>query len=163
MQNKLLYLIRHAKAEEHSFAKRDHDRDLVEKGKVRATEIANALSKTFRLTENTHVISSTANRAIQTAELFCNQLQYPLQNIQQEKSIYEAYYLDILRVINQTPDHIDTLLVFGHNPGLSDLTNYLTDSYIDLKTSHVAVIEVDKNIAFETLSGGTATLKEIFS
>lgn len=163
MQKKLLYLIRHAKAEEYAFAKRDHDRDIIDKGKVRASQVADDLATVFQLTENTQVISSTANRAIQTAELFCDKLHYPLQHIQQEKSIYEAYYLDILHVINKTPEHIETLLVFGHNPGLSDLTNYLTNSYIDLKTSHVAVIELERGIDFQTLSGGTATLKQVLS
>lgn len=161
MKNKLLYLIRHAKAEEYSFAKRDHDRNIVDTGRMRSLQIADNLAGIFNLTQNTLVISSTANRAIQTAELFCNKLHYPIPYIQQEKSIYEAHYLDILRVINQVPNTADTLLIFGHNPGLSDLTNYLTDSPIDLKTSHVAIIELESGLDFAALSGSTATLKGI--
>lgn len=163
MQKKKLYLIRHAKAEEYNLGKRDHDRDIVDKGKMRASQISKDLAGALRVTSYTLVISSTANRAMQTAELFCNKLNYPLSSIQQEKAIYEAFYLDILKVINKISDQVDTVLVFGHNPGLSDLTNYLTNSYIDLKTSHVAIIELETGIDFQTLSGGTATLKSILT
>lgn len=163
MQKKLLYLVRHAKAEEHSFAKRDHDRDLTDKGRSRAAQIAIDLAKELEVTANTLVVSSTANRAWQTAELFCNTLGYPQEKIQRTKTIYEAFYIDILRTINTVNPDVDILIVFGHNPGFSDLTNYLTDSYIDLKTSHVAVIELEDGIDFTTLSGSTAKLLKVLT
>lgn len=162
MQKKL-YLVRHAKAEDHSFAKHDHERDIIDKGRLRATQIAQDLAKELTLTEHAKVIASTANRAKQTAELFCDILGYPAEKIQSTKSIYEAFYLDILRSINKVGGDVDTLLVFGHNPGLSDLTNYLTDSYIDLKTSHVAVITLEEGIDFAALSGSTAKLSHILT
>lgn len=163
MQKKLLYLVRHAKAEEHTFAKPDHDRDIIEKGRSRAAHISTDLSKELTLRENTLVMSSTANRARQTAELFCDTLGYPKEKIEFTKSIYEAFYLDILRRINSISAAVDILVVFGHNPGLSDLTNYLTDSYVDLKTSHVAVIELEDGIDFSTLSGSTAKLLHVLT
>lgn len=163
MQKKLLYLVRHAKAEEHSFAKRDHDRNLIEKGRSRAAQIATDLANELEVTANTLVISSTANRARQTAELFCDRLGYPQEKIQLTKAIYEAFYLDILRRINAVGPEVDALVVFGHNPGFSDLTNYLTDSYIDLKTSHVAVIALEDGIDFASLSGSTAKLIKVLT
>lgn len=163
MQKKLLYLVRHAKAEDHSFAKRDHDRDLIDKGRSRAVQIATDLANELEVTTNTLAISSTANRARQTAELFCDTLGYPQEKIQLTKAIYEAFYLDILRTINAVGSDVDTLIVFGHNPGFSDLTNYLTDSFIDLKTSHVAVIELEEGMDFSTLSGSTAKLKNVLT
>lgn len=161
MKKKFLYLIRHAKAEEYAYGKHDYNRDIIDKGKERVAKIMGELTMRFQLTDGTQVISSSANRAIQTAELFCNRLNYPLDEIQLEKSIYEAYYLDILHVINKVSEEVDALLVFGHNPGLSDLTNYLCNTCIDLKTSNVAIIELEQGIDFRALSGGTATLKEV--
>lgn len=163
MQKKLLYLVRHAKAEEHSFAKREHDRNLIDKGRSRAAQIATDLANELEVTANTLVISSTANRARQTAELFCDTLGYPQEKIQLTKAIYEAFCLDILRTINAVGPEVDTLVVFGHNPGFSDLTNYLTDSYIDLKTSHVAVIALEDGIDFASLSGSTAKLIKVLT
>ncbi|NGM63268.1 phosphohistidine phosphatase [Sphingobacterium sp. SGG-5] len=163
MKTKNLYLIRHAKAEEHSFAKRDYDRNLVEKGKERAVRIATELKTKSILTPNTLVISSPANRALQTATLFCELLRYPVAQIHQEQSIYEAHFLDILAIINKVPDTVDTVILFGHNPGLSDLTNYICGTYANLNTSSVVIISLPHNFNFSDLSEGTATLKEILS
>ncbi len=163
MKRKTLYLIRHAKAEEHSFKKRDHDRNLIQQGKEKAERVAKELAGKSILTLDTIVISSTANRTIQTAILFCDTLQHPEADIQQEKSIYEAHFLDILTVINAVPDTADTVILFGHNPGLSDLTNYLCGTYVDLRPSDIAVIALPEDFSFAELSNGAATLKEILS
>lgn len=163
MNTKTLYIIRHAKAELPTWEKNDFDRNIMDKGAARAQHIANKLKDILTINNNTAVCSSTANRAIQTAHIFCNTLGFPLQHILQTESIYEAYYLDILKIINQIPGAIDTLLIFGHNPGLSDLTNYICDSYIELKTSHCAVITLEEGIDFGSLSGGTGSLNQVIT
>ncbi len=155
---KTLYLIRHAKAEEHSFSKDDFYRDLQKKGRERAERIAQKLKDSLKIDEKTLVISSSANRAIQTAELFCEVLGYPQESIQQTRDIYEAHFMDILKVINSVPDEYDTLLIFGHNPGLSNLTNYLSHSEIELATSNVSILQLEGDLTFEMLGGGTANL-----
>ncbi|MCA5006520.1 SixA phosphatase family protein [Sphingobacterium bovistauri] len=162
MSTRTLYLIRHGKAEDHSFSKRDYDRNLVDKGKVRSRLIG--LKLKHQLTHNnTLLISSSANRALQTAEIFCDLLNYHTKDIQLEKSIYEAYFLEILKAINKVPNDIDTVLIFGHNPGLSDLTNYLCDSYIDLKTSHIAKIILPEGFNFSEVSGSTCQLETVIT
>lgn len=155
---KTLYLIRHAKAEEHSFSKDDFYRDLQKKGRERAERIAQKLKDSLKIDEKTLVISSSANRAIQTAELFCEVLGYAKESIQQTRDIYEAHFMDILKVINSVTDEYDTLLIFGHNPGLSNLTNYLSHSEIELATSNVSILQLEGDLTFEMLGGGTANL-----
>ena len=155
---KTLYLIRHAKAEEHSFSKDDFYRDLQKKGRERAERIAQKLKDSLKIDEKTLVISSSANRAIQTAELFCEVLGYPQESIHQTRDIYEAHFMDILKVINSVPEENDTLLIFGHNPGLSNLTNYLSHSEIELATSNVSILQLEGDLTFEMLGGGTANL-----
>lgn len=155
---KTLYLIRHAKAEEHSFSKDDFYRDLQKKGRERAERIAQKLKDSLKIDEKTLVISSSANRAIQTAELFCEVLGYPQESIHQTRDIYEAHFMDILKVINSVPEEYDTLLIFGHNPGLSNLTNYLSHSEIQLATSNVSILQLEGDLTFEMLGGGTANL-----
>jgi phosphohistidine phosphatase len=162
MISKKIYLIRHGKAEDHSFLKRDYERNLVDKGKERAEIVAIKLNEQLQV-NNTLVISSSVNRAIQTAEIFAAHINYPLESIQLEKGIYEAYHRDILQVINQVNDDIETILVFGHNPGLSELTNYLCGVYIDLKTSHVAKIILPEGFNFSEVSGGTCHLDAVIT
>lgn len=161
MAARTLYLIRHAKAEEYSFLKTDFDRDIVTKGEERAQAIARTLSEALTVDRHTLFLSSSANRAIQTAEIFATILGYPTAEIRQDKSIYEAHHLDILQAINQVEDTVTRLLVFGHNPGLSMLTEYLTDDFVDLKTSHVAAIKIE-GLTFAELSGSTAQLEKVF-
>ncbi|WP_238387235.1 SixA phosphatase family protein [Sphingobacterium olei] len=163
METKSLYIVRHAKAEEHSFSKRDFNRDLIGKGRERAHSIATELSPLVTIDEKTLVISSPANRAIQTAEIFSTILGYPAEKIQTEINIYEAYYLDILQVINNVTEPYESVWIFGHNPGLSDLTNYLCNSDIDLLTANVAIIELEKDIDFASASGSTGNLKTILT
>ncbi|MCI0920714.1 SixA phosphatase family protein [Sphingobacterium rhinopitheci] len=160
---KKLFIIRHGKAEEHAFSQADYDRNLIEKGINRSKTIANQLKEQICIDDNTCFISSSANRAIQTANLFAEILKFPVDRIIQNKAIYEAYYQDILTVINKVPQHIDTVFVFGHNPGLSDLTNYICNSYITLKTSAVAKIHIEEGLDFTMLSGGTAYLQKVIS
>lgn len=162
MKTKTLYLIRHGKAEDHSFLKRDYERNIIAKGKERAEIVAKKLKQHLQINK-TLVISSSANRAMQTAEIFCTQIDYPIKSVQQTKEIYEAYYRDILQVINKIDNTIETLLVFGHNPGLSDLTNYLCDSFVDLKTSHVSKISLLEGFNFSDVSGSTCNLETVIT
>ena len=157
---KTLILIRHAKAEEHGFSKSDFFRDLQDKGRNRAARIALELHDLIPVDEKTLVISSTANRAIQTAEIFCQILGYPQAAIQQVENIYEAHFTEILKVINAVDDQYDKLLVFGHNPGLSNLVNYLSHSEVELATSNAAILTLEDGLNFSMLSGGTATLRQ---
>ena len=108
------------------------------------------------------LISSTANRAIQTAKLVANVFEYPSDRIQQEIEIYEAYHLDILKVINRVPNEVETVFIFGHNPGLSMLVNYLTDQHVDLKTANAAHLILNDEFNFGELPEQTATLQHVF-
>lgn len=162
MSNKKLYIIRHAKAEEPSWGKSDFDRVLIEKGKQRARQIAEKLKEEIiEINDPVVTLSSTAPRAAETAEIFCNTISYPLKNIQWHPDIYEANYLTILKLLNKIDNKQNTVVVFGHNPGLSDLIQYISGQYINLKTSHVACIELEDGINFASLSENTALLTNV--
>lgn len=161
MKTKQIYIIRHAKAEEHSFAKPDYPRRLIAKGKNKAHRIANELAQDLYEMENTRMISSTADRAYETAEIFAEVLGIEKQNIQLEKSIYEASTDTLLKIVNKAPEKIDNLVLVGHNPGLSHLCNYICDTYINLKTSEVAIIELPVGFNFAMVSSGIGILKRI--
>lgn len=161
MKTKQIYIIRHAKAEEHSFAKPDYPRRLIAKGKNKAHRIANELAQDLYEMENTRMISSTADRAYETAEIFAEVLGIEKQNIQLEKSIYEASTDTLLKIVNKAPGKIDNLVLVGHNPGLSHLCSYICETYINLKTSEVAIIELPVGFNFAMVSSGIGILKRI--
>ena len=162
MKEKSVFLIRHAKAEEGLDGKLDYYRALKEKGIEKACEIAFEIKDKITLNEETMLISSSAKRALQTAEIFCNVWGYPAHKIIKKDNIYEATFTEILKEINKVPNHIDTIILFGHNPGLSSLTNYICNTYINLSTASAAEILLEKNFNFAELSENTAYLKHIF-
>jgi len=160
---KQLFIIRHAKAELHSLCKKDFDRDLVDKGINRAQQIAEKLNRHITIDDKTLIISSPANRAKQTAVIFAEILNHPVDLIQYEPSIYEASTKDLVKVVNNIPSHIDKVLLFGHNPSLSDFIYYCSDQNINLKTSACAQLILVDELDFSHLSKGTATLASLLS
>lgn len=161
MQTKSLYIIRHAKAENPGFSKKDFDRDLLPKGVKRATHIAQKLKELLPpIDEKTLVISSTANRATETTKIFCEILGYPEIRIEWEPNMYEAHYLFLIKRINDISTKYDRVLLVGHNPGLSNLVEYVSDHTTYLKTAHVACLELEEGIDYSLLSANTATLKQ---
>jgi phosphohistidine phosphatase len=84
-------------------------------------------------------VCSPATRAQQTWRLAAGQLDgTPACRL--DERIYDADVDDLLAVIHALPDTARTVLLVGHNPGLSDLVHALTGDRVELKTSSVAVL-----------------------
>lgn len=164
MSIKKLYIIRHAKAETPSWGKNDFDRVLIEKGKQRASLVADQLKEAIpEINERVTVLSSTATRAAETAKICCNIIGYSEDNIKWKASIFEADYPTILRSINEINPCYDTVVVFGHNPGLSDLVRYISGQFINLKTANIACLELEEGINFAELTENTALLTKVIN
>ncbi len=89
------------------------------------------------------ILSSPARRAGETAEIFSKKLGIPPKNIQVDKELFEAEKREILRVVHQLDDSLDTVMLVGHNPAVSELLHHLvsTDVY-NLKLAACAVLEL---------------------
>ena len=141
---KRLYLIRHAKTSWSNQLLSDYDRPLSERGKRDAPKIGEVL-KTKKVKPDL-LISSTAKRALETAKILSNVLDYPIENIVEESVIYEATTQNLLNVINDIDDKNNSAMLFGHNPAFTVLANLLGDKYIDnLPTCAVAEFELNVN------------------
>jgi phosphohistidine phosphatase len=90
------------------------------------------------------VISSSAVRALATAEIITQEMGLPWDEIQIEDGLYHASEEDMLDLIRDQDDHIDGLMLFGHNPGMTYLVNDLSDLDLDnLPTCGVVVLQFD--------------------
>ncbi|SMO68181.1 SixA phosphatase family protein [Solitalea koreensis] len=138
---KTLYLIRHAKSDQ-TITGSDFDRPLNDRGFKDAPKMAERL-----LNKKVHpdlIISSPAKRALTTAKTFAETLNYGFKNIYEEKLIYEASTATLLKVINHINDKHEVVLLFGHNPGITFIINYLTNNKLDnLPTCGVFKIEFE--------------------
>ena len=141
---KTLVIVRHAKSSWDNAVLSDHQRQLSKRG-LRDAPIMGA-----RLAEwgppVDRVISSSATRALTTAELITHEMGLPWDEIQIEDSLYHATEEDMIDLINEQEDYLDGLMLFGHNPGMTYLVNGLSDLDLDnLPTCGVAVLQFDVN------------------
>lgn len=153
---KRLILVRHAKSDWGDFTLKDFDRPLNQRGHKNAPEMAARLvDKGIRPNA---IVTSTALRAITTAKYFASAWQVDADQLITQSAIYEATTATLLKVINQFDQQFDTIAMFGHNPGFTDLLNYLTDEQIsDMPTCGVAIIDFPFD-DWSMVSGGTGDL-----
>ena len=126
---KNLYLVRHAKSSWKFPHLADFDRPLNGRGKRDAPEMGRRLKA--REIEADLMVSSPAKRAFTTAMEIAKALGYPEENILTDHNIYHAGTPDLMGVIRTFPDQKSHALIFGHNPGFTDLANQLLDEYFD--------------------------------
>ena len=153
---KKLLIIRHAKAESGDLKIKDFDRPLSQSGVEDAKQMGQKLlQKSISLDG---VISSPALRAITTAQVICNELGLNQENIILELNIYEAAVSQLLKTINNIDNRLCSVVLFGHNPGLTMLSRDLTNADIyDLPTCGMVMLEFEVD-EWNLVSAGTASL-----
>ena len=138
---KRLTLIRHAKSDWSDASLSDFDRPLNERGKKAAPMMGKRIAKRRDTPEL--LISSPAKRALKTALLISKELGLSKKNIREQLDIFEAKEKTLIKIIQGLSKQKYVALV-GHNPGLSDLANWLCpDSPEWLPTCAVLTLELD--------------------
>jgi len=137
---KTIYLVRHAKAG--SAHSGDFDRTLNEAGLKAAHFMAELLEEKSVVPDL--VIASPAIRALSTAEIFCDILGYPKEQIETRIEIYEGGAGRLLKIVQQISNNCATAMLFGHNPTMTAFSNLLSGGGIDsLATCGIARIDLD--------------------
>lgn len=154
---KTLFLIRHAEAAYADDNTNDFERPLTEAGLQQANQMAEKL-KTFDIKPDL-IISSSALRALTTAKIMADVLHYPNETIKTVENIYSGGIEDLMETIRHTDKTINTLLLVGHNPNLSWLTNYLCEkSNMNLPTCGITGITFKEMKNWNTLTEETGEL-----
>lgn len=122
---KTLYIIRHAKSSWDDPVPDDFNRPLNDRGRRDAPRMGKRL-KEKEITPDL-LITSPAARAFATCQAIGEILQFPSQNINVEETLYHASPDQILKIVHSVDDQHDVILLFGHNPGLTDFANELRD------------------------------------
>jgi phosphohistidine phosphatase len=139
---KHLTLIRHAKSSWKNAYLLDIDRPLNKRGKRDAPVMGKRLAD--RVDGPDLMVSSPATRALATAEIFAEEIGYPLEEIVVDERIYGADAVELLEIIQGFDDALDQVICFGHNPGLTDLVEYLAPYTIgNLPTCGIVELEYD--------------------
>jgi phosphohistidine phosphatase len=124
MTERRLVLLRHAKAERPA-GLADADRPLTDRGHADAGSAGAWLSTHGYLPDL--VICSPAKRTRQTWHGIAVALAEP-PAVHYEREAYAGGPEDLLSVVQAVPDEVQTVLVIGHNPAVSDLSALLDPS-----------------------------------
>lgn len=151
----ILTLVRHAKSAWDYPELTDFERPLNERGRRDAPRMA---LRAQTLPKVSRIISSPANRALTTARVFAEHLGIDFDAIHIEPRLYDASRKTLLEVvtrIEQNPPHV---MLFGHNPGFSELAHTLGHCPFDeMPTGAIVHFKLDAK-AWKDVGPGSGTL-----
>jgi phosphohistidine phosphatase len=122
-KSKTLLLVRHAKSSWEMGVASDFERTLNDRGKKDAPEMAQRIHN--RLNNIDAFVSSPATRAKKTAEAFAEAYNQHPSGIHLIPDLYHANTPHFFKVINTLKDEWNTVAIFSHNPGITELVNML--------------------------------------
>ena len=138
---KRLILIRHAKSDLNQPLVSDHERILNESGHNESKLIGQYLFNNQYAP--CYIISSTATRTIETANIIIKQLKFK-NKIEKQSLIYSDSFLNILNLINNVEKQYQCIMLVGHNPTITQLINHITNVKINhMPTCGTGIIDFD--------------------
>jgi phosphohistidine phosphatase len=139
---KTLILVRHAKSSWDQQDLDDFDRPLNDKGKKDAPDMSKRLKDKGIKVDL--FISSPAKRAKKTAKYFAEEFGVKKEDIQLEKDLYLASPSAFSKVVAEIGNKYDTVVLFAHNPGITEFANSLTNVRVDdMSTSSMFAVQAD--------------------
>lgn len=138
---KRLILVRHGKSS-WKYDVADDKRPLKQRGFKDGGLIAGAFEKFF--VPPVEIWSSPAVRAFETAKIFQKTLKVEEKSFDVKPALYTFNKKDFLNVIRSCEDEVNKLMVFGHNPAMTEVVNELGDKEFDnIPTTGLTVIDFD--------------------
>ncbi len=138
---KKVILLRHAKSSWNNDSISDFERPLNRRGKLSCKFMKERLWA--HIDDDFCVLCSSAKRTRQTAKHFFKDYPNGKPEIRFQDELYHANPDDILNILHDCTNEFDTLIVIGHNPGLSQLSYVLSGEPRNMVTANFAVIEFD--------------------
>lgn len=133
-----LIVMRHGEAEIND-AISDHDRPLTPYGMIQADIVAQKLLHIGHLPQLGLV--SSARRTRETQSQLARVL--AVAEWQTTNNLYLADVRSLVRELAQVPATIHSVIVVGHNPGLSDILLALADQALRLDTAEAALLSIE--------------------
>jgi len=139
---KILTLVRHAKSNWKDASLSDRQRPLNRRGKRDAPEMGTRIVN--HGIRPSLIISSPAVRAWRTAKIIAKEIGYPAEFLQREESLYLASLDELLDAVVAQDNGFHSLMVVGHNPGMTDFANFLVPGLTNnLPTAGVVSVQLE--------------------
>ena len=141
---KTLTLLRHAKSSWSNPGLGDHERPLNPRGERDAPEMARRINEAG--IRPSLIVSSPATRAWNTAKFLAKEISYPNEFLQRDNKLYGAGLDTLIRYLASQDSGFNSILMVGHNPGLTEFANYLVpDVTNNLPTAGVLSVQIDSD------------------
>jgi phosphohistidine phosphatase len=126
---KTLTILRHAKSSWSNRGLPDHERPLNRRGEKDAPAMAQRIHDAG--IRPSLVMSSPAVRAWCTAKIVAKAINYPVEFLHREDELYLAGLDRLLDLISRQDNAFNSIMIVGHNPGLTEFANYLLPDVTD--------------------------------
>lgn len=141
---KTLTIVRHAKSSWKDTSLQDRDRPLNKRGERDAPDMGKRIAAAG--IRPSLMISSPAVRAWTTAKVIAREIDYPVDELQREDHLYLASVNTILDVLVAQDANAKSVMLFGHNPGLTDFANFLVPGLTNnLPTAGVVSVSFERD------------------
>ena len=135
---KSLIIVRHCKSSWADLSQSDFDRPLNKRGNIDGELMSNYLRGKEKKIDK--LILSTSKRTRLTSKYFTEKIHF--DSISYLDELYHASYSDIINIISKVENNFNSIMVIGHNPGLTELINQYTIMNIyNLPTTGVVKVE----------------------
>ena len=140
---KTLTLVRHAKSSWQDKSLSDRDRPLNKRGEHDVPIMAKRIVEAG--IRPSLIVCSPALRAWTTAKAIAGEIGYPIEFLQRENKLYLASLDDLLDVLVSQDNGFNSLMLVGHNPGLTTFANYLSPGITsNVPTSGVVSVSFER-------------------
>jgi phosphohistidine phosphatase len=155
---KRLLLLRHAKAVPATEPLVDIDRPLAERGERDARRVGERLRR--QPLHPTLILASPAARALRTAQLVAEAIDYARDAIALDRRLYLAEAAATVDIIAAQSRATKTLILVGHNPGLTELVHRLLPTFEvdDLPTCAVVGLDYVDAVGWHGIASAPAEL-----
>jgi phosphohistidine phosphatase len=141
-QQKILYLVRHAKSSWADASLSDMDRPLNKRGRRNSPDMGRRMRVQGHKPDL--IISSPARRAFSTARNIARELGIDESEIITDEDLYFSGAEAMLRVLEAVDDRYRNVMLTGHNPTMTYLLNQLVKTSVyNMPTCAIAIIGFD--------------------
>lgn len=141
---KILTIVRHAKSSWKDNSLSDKKRPLNRRGEHDAPIMGERIRN--HDIRPSLIVTSPATRARATAKIIAQAINYPLEFLQKEDSLYLASLDEILDVVVAQDNGFNNMMLVGHNPGLTDFANFLVPGLTNnLPTAGVVSVQIEQD------------------
>ena len=155
---KTLYLVRHAKSDWGDEDLSDIDRPLNRRGYRDAHAMSNLMNEKKILPDL--IITSPAIRAVTTALIFCRSFNLSFSDFVINPNLYGTGTKQYIESIAKIDNRYKSIMLFGHNPIISELANTLTSQITQsFPTCGIAgIFQADENIDWKSFNNKSGKL-----